>query len=184
MLHRKTWALSIVLVLLVAGLTGCAAGESQVAWPDREVKINIDDALAAQNAGMAGMMAGKLELTEGQLSSFLTTLLQQNTGPNFPIKEVQVFIEPDGKLYLRIQLGEGVLLGSSTIDAIGSISTEGGVVTINLDEASANGYTISGPTLDAINSQINAAIAQSGLKSVVNLSTDTGKLTLSMGGGM
>jgi len=184
MLHRKTWALSLVLVLLAASLTGCMMGGSQMAWPDRQLNINIDDALAAQNAGMASMMAGKLELTEGQLSSFLTTLLQQNTGPNFPIKEVDTFIEPNGKLFLRIQLGEGVLLGGDTIDAIGSISTDGGVVTINLDEASANGFTISGPVLDAINAQINAAIAQSGLKSVVDLSTDTGKLTLSMAGGM
>jgi hypothetical protein len=182
MLHRKTWALSLVLVLLAASLTGCMMGGSQMAWPDRELNINIDDALAAQNAGMAGMMAGKLELTEGQLSSFLTTLLQQNTGPNFPIKEVQVFLEPDGKIYLRINLGEGVLLGSNTIDAIGSISTEGGVVSIDLDEASANGFTVSGPVLDAINAQINAGIAQSGLQSVINLSTDSGMLMLSMGG--
>ena len=182
MLHRKTWALSLVLVLLAASLTGCMAGEGQVAWLDREQTINIDDALAAQNAGMAGMMTGKVELTEGQLSSFFTTLLQQNTGPNFPIKDIQVFLEPSGKIFLRIALGEGVLLGGDTIDAVGSISTEGGVVSIDLDEASANGFTVSGPVLDAINAQINAGIAQSGLKSVVNLTTDTGTLTLDMGG--
>ena len=79
-------------------------------------------------------------------------------------------------------MGEGVLLGGDTIDAVGSISTEGGVVSIDLDEASANGFTVSGPVLDAINAQINAGIAQSGLKSVVNLTTDTGTLTLDMGG--
>ena len=182
MLHRKTWALSLVLVLLAASLTGCMAGEGQVAWPDREQTINIDDALAAQNAGMAGMMTGKVELTEAQLSSFLTTLLQQNTGPNFPIKDIMVFIEPNGKLYARVNLGEGVLLGGDTIDAVGSISTEGGVVSIDLDEASANGFTVPSSVLDGINAQINAGIAQSGLRSVVNLSTDTGTLTLDMGG--
>jgi hypothetical protein len=182
MLHRKTWALSLVLVLLMASLTGCMMGGSQTAWPDRELTINIDEALAAQDAGMAGMMSGSLELTESQFSSFLSTLLQQNTGPNFPITQIQTYFEPEGKIYARIQLGEGVLLGGDTIDAIGSVNVVDGHVVIDLDEASANGFTVSGPILDAISSQINAQLADPSMGTIVTVTTDTGTISLGMGG--
>jgi hypothetical protein len=182
MLHRKTWALSLVLVLLMASLTGCMMGGSQMAWPDRELTINIDEALAAQDAGMMGMMSGSVEWTESQFSSFLTTLLQQNTGPNFPIKEIQTYFEPGGKIYARINLGEGVLLGGDTIDAVGSVNVVGGHVVVDLDEASANGFTVAGPVLDALSAQINAQLADPSMGTIVTVSTDTGKIMLGMGG--
>ena len=89
MLNRKTVALALVLVLLVSSLSACAAG-SAVNPPARDITISVDDALAAQNAGMAGLMAGKAEWTESQFSSFLTVLLQQNTGPNMQIGRAHV----------------------------------------------------------------------------------------------
>ncbi|HMN28359.1 MAG TPA: hypothetical protein PKE45_09420 [Caldilineaceae bacterium] len=181
MLHRKTWALSLVLVLLMASLAGCGVGTSTAAAAC-DAAVNVDDALAAQNAGMAGLMAGNLELTNDQLSSFLTVLLQQNTGANFPIKEIATCFQPGGKVLLRIGLLNDVLLGSNTIEAVGSVSTEGGHVAINLDEASANGYTVSGPILDAIDAQINAALADPSMGTIVNVDTGDGTIKLSMGG--
>ena len=77
MLNRKTVTLTLVLVLLVSSLSACAAGAGMNP-PSRDITISVDDALAAQNAGMSGLMAGKVELTEGQFSSFLTTLALQD----------------------------------------------------------------------------------------------------------
>lgn len=182
MFQRKLWALLFVLVLLMASVSGCMMGTGQVAWPDRDVTISVDDALAAQDAGMAGLMTGSVEWTEGQLSSFLTTLLRQNVGSNFPIQQITVLVEPEGKLYLRIQLLNDVLLGSDTIDAVGSVNVEDGHVVVGLDEASANGYTVSGPVLQSIADQINAALADPSMGTIVTVTTDTGKLMLGMGG--
>lgn len=182
MFQRKLWALLFVLVLLMASLSGCMMGGSQMAWPDREITISVDDALAAQDAGMAGLMTGSVELTEGQLSSFLTTLLRQNTGSNFPIQEIQVYVEPEGKIYLRIQLLSAVLLGSDTIDAVGSVNVDGGHVVVGLDEAAANGYSVSGPILQGLADQINAALADPAMGTIITVTTDTGTLMLGMGG--
>src|SRR5438477_260891 len=110
MLNRKTVTLALVLVLLVSSLSACAAG-STVNPPSRDVTISVDDALAAQNAGMAGVMGGKVEWTESQFSSFLTVLLQQNTGPNTPIKSIKAWFEPNNQIFLRAELKDGVLLG-------------------------------------------------------------------------
>jgi hypothetical protein len=157
-------------------------GGSQMAWPDRAITISVDEALAAQDAGMAGLLVGSAEWTESQFSSFLTVLMQQNTGPNFPVKEVHTYFEPDGKIFLRIALGEGVLLGGSVIEAVGSIAIQDMHVMINLAEATANGMTISGPMLDAVSAQINGALADPRLGTIVNVTTDTGKVMISMGG--
>ena len=181
MLHRKTWALSLVLVLLVASLAGCAVGGSQAAWPDREVTISVDDALSAQDAGMAGLMAGNVEWTENQFSSFLTVLLQQNVGSNFPIQEIETYFEPEGQIFIRINLLDDVLLGSDTIEAVGSVTVADQHIAIDLDEASANGFTVSGPILDAITSQINAALADPSMGTAVDVSTGEGTLTVSVG---
>jgi len=36
--------------------------------PDREVEISVDEAMMAQEMGMAGMMMGSVEWTESQFS--------------------------------------------------------------------------------------------------------------------
>jgi hypothetical protein len=182
MLHRKTWAVSLILVLLLALLSGCMMGGGQMAWPDREVTISVDEALAGQNAGMAGLMTGSVTWTESQFSSFLTVLMQQNTGPNFPIKEIHTLFEPDGKIYLRIALGEGVLLGGSVIEAVGAVMVQDMHIMLDLDEATANGMTISGPILDSVVAQINGALADPRLGTIVDITTDSGSITLGMGG--
>jgi hypothetical protein len=95
MLHRKTWAVSLVVVLLMATLAGCMAGTSTSA-AGCDATVSIDEALNAQNVGMAGMMTGSVELTDDQASSFLTEILRQNVGPNFPIQQIAICFQPDG----------------------------------------------------------------------------------------
>lgn len=178
MLHRKIWALSLVFVLLLAG---CGMGTSTMA-SSCDVNVSVDEALAAQDAGMAGMLTGNVEWTNDQMSSFLTVLLQQNTGANFPIQEIATCFEPNGKILLRIGLLSDVLLGADTIEAVGSINVANGHIVVDLDEASANGFTVSGPMLDGIAAQINAALADPSMGTIINIGTDSGKIMLGMGG--
>jgi hypothetical protein len=157
---------------------------STMAPPDREITISVDEALAAQDAGMAGLLAGSLALTESQFSSFLTILLQQNTGPNFPVESVMAWFEPNNQIFLRATLREGVLLGGDTLDLVGSIMVENQHVAVDLQEATANGMSISGPMLDMVDAQINGALADPSMGVILDVSTDSGTLNLGMGGGM
>lgn len=178
MLHRKIWALSLVFVLLLAG---CGMGTGTMA-ANCNVAVSVDEALAAQDAGVAGMLTGSVEWTNDQMSSFLTVLLRQNTGANFPIQEIATCFEPGGTILLRIGLLDNVLLGADTIEAVGSINVAGGHIVIDLDEASANGFTVSGPLLDGITEQINAALADPSMGTIIDIGTDSGKIMLGMGG--
>jgi hypothetical protein len=144
--------------------------------------VSVDEALAAQDVGMAGLMTGNVSWTNDQMSSFLTVLLQQNTGPNFPIQEIATCFEPGGTILARINLGEGVLLGANTIEAVGSINVQNGHLVVDLNEASANGFTVAGPILDAISSQINAALADPSMATIIDVSTSDGSINLGMGG--
>jgi hypothetical protein len=179
MLNRKTVALALVLVLLVSILSGCAAG-SAANPPARDITISVDDALAAQEAGMGGLMAGKVEWTESQFSSFLTVLLQQNTGPNMPIKSIKAWFEPDNKIFLRVELNDGVLLGGNTIDLAGAVAVADHHLTVNLTDAAANGMSVSGAPVDMVSSWINHFLADPNLGVAVDVKTDQGKLTLGL----
>ena len=124
MLNRRIWVVALVALLLMSSLAGCAMGD--VSAPDREVPISIDAALEGQAAGMQGLMSGSVTWTESQLSSFLTELLKQNTGPNQPVDSIVVWLEPDNMLHARVALKDGVLLGGSNIDLMGKVMVQDG----------------------------------------------------------
>lgn len=181
MFHRKTWALSLVLVLLAAALSGCAMG-SQTAWPDRELTISVDEALAAQDAAIAGMMGGAAELTESQVSSFLSTLLQQNSGANTPVDSIQAWFEPDNQVYLRVQLKDGVMLGGSTLDLVGKVMVQDQHVMVDIQEAGANGYSVAGDVVAPVSAWINHFLSDPNMGTIVNVSTGSGTITVGIGG--
>jgi len=174
------WALSLVLVLITAMLSACSMGEGTANTCEPE--ISTDLALEAQNAGMAGLAAGKVEWNESHLSSFLTVLLQQNTGSNFPVDEIDACVEPGGNIALHVQLKDDVLLGGDSLSVAGTIGVTDGKVTVDLTEVSGNGFVGSSALLAPINAQVNAALAGavSGLPVSVETTDDT--LTISMGG--
>jgi hypothetical protein len=174
------WALSLVLVLLMASLSACAMGDATA--NQCEPEISTDLALEAQTAGMAGMATGQVEWNESQLSSFLTVLLQQNTGGNFPVDAIYACVDEGNAIALHVQLKDDVLLGSDTISLAGSINVDGGSVNVDLMEASANGYMISSAVFAPINAQINAALAGAMTGLPVSVSTTADALTVSMGG--
>ncbi len=177
MLNRRIWVVALIAVLLMSSLAGCAMGD--VAAPAREVPISIDAALEGQNAGLMGLMSGSVTWSESQLSSFLTELLRQNTGPNQPVDAITVWLEPDNMLHARIALKDGVLLGGNNIDVMGQIMVQNGQLMVNLTEAGANGMMISGPLMGLVNSYINSALA--GLGVALDVTTDEGSITIGMG---
>jgi len=144
------------------------------------VTISVDDALAAQNAAMGGLTQGKVELTEGQFSSFLTTLLQQNTGKNMPIKSIKAWFDPDNKIFLRVELNDGVLLGGNTIDLAGTVAVQDHHLMVNLSDAAANGMSVSGAPVDMVSAWINHFLADPNFGVAVDVKTDTGKLMLGL----
>ncbi|HHW86915.1 MAG TPA: hypothetical protein GX400_11990 [Chloroflexi bacterium] len=178
MLNRRIWVVALVALLLMSSLAGCAMGD--VAAPDREVPISIDAALEGQNAGLAGLMAGKVTWSEAQLSSFLTELLKANTGPNQPVESIVVWLSPGNQIHARITLKDGVLLGGKNIDLAGTIGIENGKVAVNLTDAGANGMMVSGPIMGLVSQYINGALAGFGV--AADVMTDDGSITISMGG--
>ncbi|MBO9394549.1 hypothetical protein [Caldilinea sp.] len=177
MLNRRIWIVALVAVLLMSMLAGCSMGD--VPAPSRNVPISIDAALEGQNAGLMGLMTGEVTWTESQLSSFLTELLKQNTGPNQPVDAITVWLEPGNKVHARITLKEGVLLGSRNIDVAGQIMVQGGKLMVNLASAGANGMMVSGPLMDLVNSYINGALAGFGV--AADVSTGEGSITIKVG---
>ncbi len=178
--NRKMWALSLVLVLVMASLSACAAGEATANICEPEISTEL--ALEAQNAGMAGLAAGQVEWTESHLSSFLTVLLQQNTGSNFPVEAIFACVEEGGNIALHVQLLDDVLLGSDSLSLAGTIGIADGSIAVDLTEVSGNGFVASSTILAPINAQVNAALAGavSGLPVSVETTEDT--LTISVSG--
>ncbi len=178
MLNRRIWVVALVALLLMSSLAGCAMGD--VAAPEREVPISVDAALEGQNAGLMGLMSGQVTWSEAQLSSFLTELLRQNTGPNQPVDAITVWLMPDNMLHARIALKDGVLLGGSNIDLSGRVMVQDGKLMVDLTDAGANGMMVSGPLMGLVSSYINGALSGFGL--AADVMTDDGSITISMGG--
>lgn len=178
MLNRRIWVVALVALLLMSSLAGCAMGD--VSAPAREVPISIDAALEGQAAGMQGLMSGSVTWSESQLSSFLTELLKQNTGPNQPVDSIVVWLEPDNMLHARIALKDGVLLGGKNIDLMGKVMVQDGKVMVDITDAGANGMMVSGPLMGLISSYINGAL--SGVGVAADVMTDEGTITIGMAG--
>jgi hypothetical protein len=149
-------------------------------WPAREIAVDLDTALMAQDAGMAGLMAGKVEWTEAEFSSFLTYLVRQNTGANTPVDSIMTWFEPDNKIFIRVMLKDGVMLGSSMLDLAGSIMVQDNQVMVMIDEAGANGWSAGGLLTAPVSDIINSVLASPAFGVAVNVQTDTGKLMLGM----
>lgn len=178
-MHVRKLGLVLMVVLMLA-LAGCSA--SQMAWPDREVSVDLDTALAAQDMGMAAMLTGSVTWTESDFSSFLTYLMRQNTGANFPVDTVQTWFEADNQIFIRVTLKDDVLKGFNTLDLAGKIMVQDKAVQVAISEAAAGGVAVGGPILDMIGAQINKALSDPSMGVLVDVATDSGSITLSLGG--
>lgn len=179
MLNRRNWAVSIIGLLLVASLAACTA--APVAMPDRPIEVDVNTALAAQNK-IGNLMMGNAEWTEAEFSSLLSVLLEQNGGENNPVESVSVWFEPNNQVFIRVNLLPGVLPAGNTLDLAGSIDVENNHVVVDLQQAGAGNMSVSGAILDPLSEQINAALADPSLGVAVDVTTDTGSISVGLGG--
>jgi len=179
MLNRRNWVVSIIGLLLVTSLAACTA--APVAVPDREVAVDVETALAAQNKAM-GLMSGDVNWTEAEFSSLLSVLLQQNSGDANPVEAVKVWFEPDNQVFIQVALKEGVIPNVSTLDLAGTVGVEDNHVVVDLSQVGAGNMSISGAALAPISAQINAALADPSLGVAANVATDEGSVTVGLGG--
>jgi hypothetical protein len=172
--------LGITTLLLAGVMAACSMGQG-VAIPDREVMIDTQTALDAQNMAMSGLMMGGVTLDESQFSSLLTELLKANSGENLPVDNISAWFEP-GVIYLQVDVRDGVLPAAfgDKLAVAGTVSATDGTLSVDLTQASAGSYTVAGATLAPINAQINAALAGLVLPVPVQVETSEGSLTLSM----
>jgi hypothetical protein len=171
----------MAVLVLAAVVTACTAGQG-VMTPDRDVTISNEQALAAQNLAMSGLMAGNVTWDEAQFSSLLTELLRANTGEAMPVESITAWFEP-GTIYLQVDVKEGVLPPAfgTTLAVAGSVDVADGKLALDLTEASAGNYRVEGAALAPINAQINGALANLALGTPVSVETAEGSLTIALG---
>ena len=177
-MNKRTPVLTlVVLSLLLVVLSACAAP----AQPDRDIEISTEAALSAQTALMNGLATLQVELSESELSSYVTMALEANSGPNQPIDEVLIWIEPDS-LHLHVSLKDGVSMpGMDSMDLVGNLMVSDGHLMVDLQQAGAGGIGVGGALLAPVAAQINAVLAQNiMLLGNVMVSQDTGSLMISM----
>jgi len=179
MLNRRNWVVSIIMLLLVASVAACTA--APVAVPDRDIKVDVDTALQAQNKA-AGLMSGKVDWTESEFSSLLSVLLQQNGGANNPIEGIKVWFEPNNQVFIEADLKDGVIPNVDKLDLAGTVSVESNHVKVDLNAVGAGNMSITGASLAPISAQINTALADPSLGVAANVSTDTGTISVGLGG--
>ena len=177
---QRKFGVGIVSILLVIAMAACSMGQG-VMVPEREVMIDAQTAMDAQNMAMGGLMMGSATLDESQFSSLLTELLKANTGANNPVDSIKAWFEP-GTIYLQVEIKEGVLPAAfgTTLAVAGTIDAMDGKLMLDLSEASAGAYLVEGAALGPINAQINGALANLNLGVPVNVETAEGTLTISM----
>lgn len=177
-MNLRKIGVGVAALTLALGVTACSVGQG-VAVPQRAVPISVESAVAAQDAGVAGLLLGNVTWTEGEFSSLMTELLKANSGEENPVETITAWFEPDG-LFLQVSLKEGVLPEAfgTTLRLAGDIQVENGALAVVVEKASAGPYTVEGALLSPINAQINAALA--GFVGGLPLSVELGQGTLTV----
>ncbi len=179
MMLRKI-TMGVATLVLATGLAACSVGQG-VTVPDREVPIDINTALAAQDKGATALLAGEVTWTESEFSSLLTELLKANSGENNPVEAITAWFEPDG-LYLQVELVDGVLPTAfgNTLTVAGDLTVENGMLQVSLDQASAGTYAVGASMLAPIAEQINGILASQVGGVPLSIEMEEGSLTVSM----
>jgi len=122
-----------------------------------EVDISIDEALAGQDAVIAGMTSGSISLSESEASSLLTELLKQNQVNKLEIAGISSEMDGDVST-ITVDLATPIA-GVDSLGIAGKLSSSGGVVSIALEQAWAGNMGVDPALLGLISAQINGALA-------------------------
>ncbi|MBI1298519.1 hypothetical protein GC175_26590 [bacterium] len=177
---RKSLVVSLFTLMLL--LSACSAGALDA--PAREVEISDAAALTAQDNLFGIFATGEATLTEAELSSFLTRLLEANSGAGQPMESVVAWIEPSS-LHLRATLKEDVLLPgqANTADLVGQLVLVDGQLQLELAQAAAAGLVFGDTALEAVANQINENLAALLPALPLTIAQETGLLSIALGGG-
>lgn len=178
MVNRKNVAMVFVLVLLLSLLAGCVAQPVQM--PEREVPVTMEEAMAAQQAGMEGLATGSATFTEAELSSFLTEMIQQNGGGTVPVDQVTTYFNDDGTIAIDIQLTPGTVPGIDSVGLVGKVDVEDGRVKTELSQAGAGPISVTGPMLQLVQGMINRALDDPSLGVAVAVDVSDGEMMVSL----
>jgi hypothetical protein len=155
MANLRSLLVTGVMVLFLAVLSACAPGTPTMA--EHEVEISIDEALAGQDAVMTGLPTGNVSLSESQASSLLTELLKQNQLNKVEIADISAEMDGDvNTITLNLASPVG---GIDTLGVAGTLSSSGGVVSVELSQAWAGAMGVDPALLGLISAQINGALA-------------------------
>jgi hypothetical protein len=179
MRFRRVGLVLVGLLVVLASLAGCVAG-SEVAWPDREVAVDIDTALAAQDMAMAGAMMGSATLSEAELSSLVTFLAKQNLAGLLPVESIKIWLEPGNQIFMEMVPGAGAPL-AGPIKVAGMLDVVDNMIQMDVADASIAGVSVYGPLLDVISGAINRALGDPSLGVAVDAATDEGTVTIGLG---
>jgi hypothetical protein len=155
MTNRRSLLIVGVMALFLAVLSACAPGSPMMA--DHEVEISIDEALAGQDAVMAGAMSGNISLSESQASSLLTELLKQNQLNKVEIADITAAMDGDVNT-ITVDLASPVG-GIDSLGVAGTIMSSDGVVSVDVQNAWAGGMGVDPALLGMVSAQINASLA-------------------------
>ena len=172
MLNRKNLVVSFVLVLLVAILSGCAAGGATM--PEEAPEISMDAAMAGQQKAMEGLMMGAATLSDSEISSLLTELVKQNMGEMGLITGVAIQNE-DGMMYITVDSAMG------PVQLVGDVDVVDNIAQVKLDQAAAMGMTATGPILGVVEGAINRALNSPELGVMLSIESGDGELMVGMG---
>lgn len=175
MITRKSLLVVVVALLLTLSVSACTVGEAMM--PEREVPISRDAAMEGQNLALSGLMSGSVTLTEEQLSSLLTLLLQQNAGEDVPIENVTAMFEP-GQMYINVDLAQPI----GPVDSLGiagAVTVDGNTLTVDLTEAHAGPYVVNEQTMAFISDRINDAMDDIAVLPI-SIETAEGELMIDM----
>lgn len=153
------------ILLLATLLGGCSPGglfSGNMMWaPHRAVETDAAMLQSALTELAEGDRAGRITLTEEQLSSLLRATLTRHEGQEGTVSDVQVWLEPD-TVYLKVLLREGAVPLIPTETALnleGALRTVDGRLQFELRRAGVGVLSIVSPALlDAIESQLNVAV--------------------------
>jgi len=143
------------MALFLMALSACAPGSPMMA--EHDVDISIDEALAGQDAVMAGAMAGDISLSESQASSLLTELLKQNHLNKVEIADISSEMDGDVST-ITVNLASPVG-GIDSLGVAGTIASSDGVVSVDLSQAWAGGMGVDPALLGMVSAQLNASLA-------------------------
>lgn len=145
-----------VSVFFAVALSACSVGSPTLA--DHEVDISMDDAIAGQNAVITGAATGDIVLSESEASSLITELLRQNGLDSVEIADISSTVDADGVNTLTVDLASPVA-GVDTLGVSGSLVSDDGVLTVDLEQAWAGNLGVDSALLDLISAQVNASLA-------------------------